>query len=158
MQGGSLCVGLSGMVGIRVRGGCASRPWQPWSFEKKMRKESNEWGRTVTTVWTVTSCSMNRRVERGCGGRGGDVGFGKPTGKDAVQYRRHCAQRGRMGPPCPEASHWPHPLRPMNISRNSFSGLLGFFFYPRPFIIPNQVCCAVLFSSCGQPFNFPPPS
>lgn len=35
MQGGSLCVGLSGMVGIRVRGGCASRPWQPWSFEKK---------------------------------------------------------------------------------------------------------------------------
>ena len=37
-------------------------------------------------------------------------------------------------------AQWPHSLRP----RNWFSGRL--FFYPRPFIIPNQVCRAVLFT------------
>ena len=39
----------------------------------------------------------------------------------------------------------PHPLRPMNISRNSFSGLLGFFFTPVLSSFP--IKCAALFFS-----------
>ena len=100
VQGGSLRTRFGGVIEIRDRAGRVGHPRQPWGFVERKKDEVIERMRKNShSRWDCNIMLGDQACEARTGlGRVQYVDFGRGEVNGAVQY---CAQRGRMGSPCP---------------------------------------------------------